>query len=116
MSLETFSPTYAPDVSSSGSHQFRTLKAGFGDGYSQRAADGINPLESDYNLSWTLESVTNFNSMKAFMDARGGYEAFNYTIPGATESEKFICEQYGEVWEQGALKGFTATLKKVYDL
>jgi phage-related protein len=54
--------------------------------------------------------------MKAFMDARGGYEAFNYTIPGAAASEKFICEQYGEVWEQGALKGFTATLKKVYDL
>jgi phage-related protein len=116
MSLQTFTPPSAPDVSSSGSHKFRTLKAQFGDAYSQRAADGINPLESDYNFTWTKGTVANFNSMKAFMDARGGYQAFNYTIPGAASPSKFICEQYGEIWEEGALKGFSATLKRVYDL
>jgi len=116
MSLETFSPPSAPDVSSSGNHKFRILKAGFGDSYAQRAADGINPKESDYNFSWTKVTVTDINTMKTFLDARGGHEAFYYTVPGDVAATKFTCEQYGEIWEEGALKGLSATFKKVYDL
>lgn len=116
MTIQTFTPPSAPDVGASGNHKFRILKAQFGDAYSQRAADGINPLDSDYNFSWTLESEADVATMKTFMDARGGHEAFLYTIPNAASSSKFTCEQYSEIWEDGALKGFSATLKRVYDL
>ena len=116
MTIQTFTPPSDPDVSASGSHKFRILKAQFGDAYSQRAADGINPLESDYSFAWTLESVTDVATMKAFFDARGGYEAFLYTIPNAVAATKFTCEQYSEIWEEGALKGLSATFKRVYDL
>jgi len=51
-----------------------------------------------------------------FLDARGGYEAFNYTLPDATSATKFVCEQYSMIWSEGALRSVTAEFEKVYDL
>jgi phage-related protein len=116
MSLETFTPPNAPDVSSSGSHKFRILKAGFGDAYSQRAADGINPKESSYSFAWTKATQSEIENMKTFLDARGGHEAFYYTIPNGSTPLKFTCENYSEIWEDGALKGLSVTFERVYDL
>lgn len=116
MSLQTFTPAIRPDVGSGGSHQFRTLTANFGDGYDQEAADGINPLKSTYTLNWSNLTVAQADAVIAFFDARGGYEAFNYTIPGQSTAYKFRCKQYGDTWAKGDRKDVSATLTRVYDL
>ena len=42
MALDTFSPPIEPTVSSTKEISYNVLRADFGDGYSQRAADGLN--------------------------------------------------------------------------
>lgn len=116
MPLNTFVPATAPDVGLSGSNKFRTLKANFGDGYKQRAGDGINTKEKKYSLSWDNLEVSEVNDIITFLDGQAGYIAFNYTLPGDSVSQKFICEDYSETWMQGNLKGCSATFELVYDL
>jgi phage-related protein len=115
--MTTFSPPQAPDASgTSGSHQYRILKANFGDGYEQRAGDGINPKQSEYTLTWTRLSTTDAASIESFFDGLGGYESFDYTLPGEAATKKFVCEKFTKPYESGNLMGITATLRRVYDL
>ena len=116
MPLNTFSPATAPDVGLSGSNKFRILESNFGDGYKQRAGDGINTKEKNYSLSWNNLSVSEINDIITFLDSQAGYIAFNYTLPGDSASTKFICKDYSETWMQGNLKGCSATFELVYDL
>ena len=116
MPLNTFSPATAPDVGLSGSNKFRVLKSNFGDGYNQRAGDGINTKEKKYNLSWNNLEVSEINDIMNFLDGQAGYIAFNYTLPGDSVPQKFICEDYFETWQNGNLKGCSAIFELVYDL
>ena len=116
MALETFNPAILPDVGSGSDSKFRINKASFGDGYIQRSGSGINTLEEDVTLNWSFLTETEVNDIKAFFDARGGYEAFNYTMPGESTPTKFICERYRKRYAAGDNYDFIAQLERVYDL
>lgn len=71
---------WIPVSQSSGTITFRTLKAQFGDGYAQEAADGINNKTN----SWPLQFAGTKADMQAivdFFDAHAGYQAFYWTPP-----------------------------------
>lgn len=75
---ETF--TWLPTVDSSASVIHRIRKAGFGDGYSQSSADGIN----NRSQSWPVQFYGNealIGAIMAFLDARKGAESFFWTPP-----------------------------------
>ena len=116
MSIQTFNPPDIPNIGSGGSHEYRILSAGFGDGYSQEAGDGINTKESSYNLVWSLLSVAECESIMNFLDNHGGYKAFKYTLPGHSTEQKFKCRSYSDVWEKGNKMRVVAVFEKVYDL
>jgi phage-related protein len=117
MPLNTFTPAHAPDVGLSGSAKFRILESQFGDGYKQRAGDGINTLEKKYNLSWNNLPNDDIDDIIEFLDGQKGYIAFNYTLPNATASQKFICKDYGETWiRSGDEKSCSAVFEVVFDL
>lgn len=116
MPLNTFTPATAPDIGLSGSSKFRILESNFGDGYKQRAGDGINTEEDKVNLSWNNLEVSEINDMITFIKGQAGYIAFNYTLPGDASATKFICKEYSRVWQNGNLKGLTAVFERVYDL
>ena len=71
----------------SGGVSFRVIKADFGDGYSQAAADGIN----NKTEQWAVEAIGQWvtgapighpvRQIAEFLDARNGFEAFNWTPP-----------------------------------
>lgn len=117
MPLNTFSPASAPDVGLNASTKHRILESNFGDGYKQRAGDGINTKEKKYNLTWNNMKNDDVNAIITFLDAQAGYIAFNYTLPGTVSAQKFICKEYGETWiNSGSEKGCSATFELVYDL
>lgn len=63
-----------------GSIKHRTLSASFGDGYTQRAGDGINSK----GVEWPLEFVgprSVIDPIAGFLDTHGGYMAFSWTPP-----------------------------------
>lgn len=75
MALREF--TWRPKRENEGSFTFRTLTAQFGDGYAQRAGDGINLRKG----SWALEFVgtsTKILAIKVFLDEHEGYKSFLY--------------------------------------
>lgn len=76
--METFE--YTPLAEPSAKSSMRTLVAQFGDGYAQRAADGINGRTED----WGLEFAGKFEEIspiKLFLDRHAGWKSFLWVTP-----------------------------------
>lgn len=117
MPLNVFTPAQAPDVGLNASTKHRILESNFGDGYKQRAGDGINTKEKKYNLAWNNMPNDDIDDILDFLDGQEGYIAFEYTLPGAVAAQKFICKEYGETWiNSGDEKSCSAVFELVYDL
>lgn len=81
MTIETFTPPQTPDqVKITATPRVRTC--GFGDGYVQRSADGLNAEPVTCELGWSALLPADSATIAAFFSARGGHEAFYYTAPG----------------------------------
>ena len=90
------------------------LEAKFGDGYSQRAGDGINT-----NLeSWEVEAtgIPSYDAYQidTFFSARGGHEAFQWTSPAYTAVEKnYICRKWKVTYGSEDNCTFSGTFEEV---
>lgn len=87
-------------VSPGGQATLRTLKAQFGDGYSQEAEDGINNEISTWQLSF-LGSAETITTIRDFLRSHGGATSFNWTPPLDTE-KLFRCSSYTPPTPAGA--------------
>jgi phage-related protein len=63
-----------------GTVSHRVLSAKFGDGYEQVAADGINPAQQSWPLTFTERSEF-INPLRDFLDRHGSYKPFLWTPP-----------------------------------
>lgn len=118
---ETFN--YQVRAEPSGQVTHRTLKADFGDGYSQAAADGINTRLDSWNLAarglWTetVESCANLGQpvlqIARFIDERKGYQAFNWTPPLGVPG-LYRCDGYSMTKEGQGVVTLNFTFYKVY--
>ena len=70
-------PVLANDT---GSKEYLTRSAVFGDGYEQVSGDGINSSKKTWSVSYAglLENV---KEVEDFLDERGGYKSFAWTDP-----------------------------------
>jgi|AACY02.9.fsa_nt_gi Phage-related protein len=81
----------------------RVRIAQFGEGYQQRAIDGINNIVDSYALTFTNRDKTEADDILAFFDTKAAVTAFDFTIPdtnstttatgtvnGATDSTKAV--------------------------
>lgn len=93
--------------------QPRVLMTNFGDGYVQRAKDGINTVRAVYSLFFGRNN-TDADAIIAFLDARGGSESFDWTPPGGSSSIKAICREYHRVLEKNG-SVVTATFEQVFE-
>lgn len=111
----TFTPPRPPLYSSSKTSELRVREAKFGDGYSQRIADGLNTEGEEWSLSFRL-LVSQADTVEAFMRARAGVEAFLWTPPREAVAKRWICTQWSR---EPALPGsddVRMTFRRVYDL
>ena len=92
----------------------RVLVQSFGDGYSQRAGDGINTTPD----SWSVEfrgSSTNVGAIKTTLETKAGHTYFTWTPPGGSE-QKWICKQWTYSLLGRSTYSLTATFEEVFDL
>jgi phage-related protein len=71
---------WTPRIDPVGTVSLRVLKAQFGDGYQQTAADGIN----NETQSWPLQfrgKAAFITPIRDFLRARQGYQSFFWTPP-----------------------------------
>jgi phage-related protein len=114
--MVAFPAVSAPVAGSSVSPEVRVLKASFGDGYSQRAADGINNVVDKYQLTWENVDRSEANVIDNFLRARAGVEFFTYTMPGQTTPRKWLCEQWTRNHITAVLDTVQATFIECFDL
>jgi phage-related protein len=72
---------YAPAYSAQLDEQPRLRSAQFGDGYSQRSADGINSILQKWSLKFSAQTKTDAEAILGFFRAHGGVTPFEFALP-----------------------------------
>lgn len=88
--------------------------AQFGSGYSQRNVLGINQNPKSYSLTFRV-TENESDTIEDFLDARGGFEKFDYTPPGESAAKKFICRQWTKTISSPDRAEISATFEQVFE-
>lgn len=72
----------------------RIASSQFGDGYEQRAPDGLNPLKQVWDLVITSADVAIADEIDAFIAPRLGLTAFTWTPPRQTTGLRWKCTDF----------------------
>lgn len=91
--MATF-PSITPAYGAQKTSQPKVRTMQFGDGYSQRTRYGLNQDPKQWDLTWQNITEANADTIEAFLEARAGAEAFDWTPPGGDASAKWICQQW----------------------
>lgn len=116
MSLETFSPAKPPSYGSARSVQPRVLETPFGDGYRQRAGDGLNGVAESWELTWTVLVPDDADAIEAFFIARAGHEPFWWTSPRDSSPKKYVCTKWQRSMAAGNADRISATFVQDFTL
>lgn len=105
--------TIAPDFSSEVDEKPRVLSSQFGDGYQQRAGDGINIRAQVWNLTFASRTSTERDAILAFLRARNGIESFDWTAPDGVVG-KYICREWTYSPKTAANNTLSAKFEQVF--
>ena len=91
---------------------FKVNTAQFGDGYSQRVADGINANARSWSVSFTNQA-TAIDAIQAFLDTEAGVTSFTW-VPPVGYSGKWLCESYSRSIDDFDNETLSATFTEVF--
>lgn len=111
---------YTPDKTASKTIKPRILTAQFGDGYEQRAVDGINHLIETFTLSYSNRGKAEIDDLIAFLDSNKGVVKFNLILPdsnigGGEKTVKVVTVDYGINYTHDDFYSANVNLKRVYE-
>tara|TARA_B100000886_G_C20017162_1_gene324337 strand:+ start:157 stop:504 length:348 start_codon:yes stop_codon:yes gene_type:complete len=109
----SISPTYT-GFSKRSRPRVRTIR--FQDGFEHRLVFGLAEHQNPkvYNLSFNV-TETQSDEIETFLDARGGTESFDFTAPGETSSQKFVCERWSKSIPYNNRAIIDATFREVFE-
>jgi phage-related protein len=105
--------TAAPDFGATVSEKPRLVEARFGDGYTQRAGDGINVIAQSWSLRFSGRTATEYAAILSFLRAQSGYTAFDWTAPDGTVGI-WVCREWTYTPDTAAANTVTATFERVF--
>ena len=91
----------------------RVLRNDFGDGYSQRAADGLNYVPQVWELKWELNGADS-DTLIAFFVSHGSHTTFEWTPPRGSEG-KYVLQDWSETPYGTSGNIITARITQEYD-
>lgn len=92
----------------------RVLKTQFGDGYQQRARDGINNLAREWSLRWEALTAAELATITDFLEARAGYQSFNWTPPAGATAYMVVAETWNTSLENAGVYNLDVTFAQVF--
>ena len=109
----SITPTYS-GFSKRSAPRSRTIR--FQDGFEHRIVFGLAQHQNPkvYNLSFNV-TETQSDEIETFLDARGGTESFDFTAPGETSSQKFVCERWSKSIPYNNRAVINATFREVFE-
>ncbi|MCY3591624.1 MAG: phage tail protein [Acidobacteria bacterium] len=98
-------------------HQVRVLEKKLGDGYTQRAAEGLNSVTLKYEAVWTGLTLKAAADLIKFFQARAGTEPFIATeLPPPLEDKKWVCKDWSEEWVSAERRNVRAMFEEDFSL
>lgn len=107
--------TWIPDQGPTRTSKADVNKAKFGEGYSQRSANGINSISEVWELTFTLRTRADVADMGAFLKANKGVSNFDFAAPDGIDA-KFTCDTWSETYFHEFNASMTATFERVYEI
>lgn len=89
--------------------------AKFGDGYSQRALDGLNYQERTATLVWPALTQAQFDEINDWFDDHSA-EAFDYAIPPEDTELRWIWLTKTPGWADAINRSLSVNIERVFDL
>jgi len=121
----TTSATYGsrnivPDKGLGRQSQPRVRIAKFGDGYEQRIADGLNPIQETFNLTFNNREAAEIDDIIGYLASLGGVSSFDFTFPddngaGGETTIKVVCDTYAQMYANDGYPSASATFRRVYE-
>ena len=114
-----------PSQKSAANVDNRQLKVQFGDGYQQRAPDGINNLVLSFDLSFdnrseiVVKNILNFLQGTDIFYQRNQTEAFFWTPPPPFDTNGALLFTYDKLkhnWGEGLIASLSVTFNQVFEL
>lgn len=102
--------------SSQAGREYRVTKTKFGNGYEQRAKDGINNIVDSWSLSWEALNQTDMNSLSSFFDSLGGTSYFTWQAPTDSTVKKWVVSKFSIQVLGGSHYTVNVSIDQVYDL
>lgn len=106
--------TWTPEFGSSGQATPNVTVNKFGDSYEQRVAQGMNSVKESWSLTFAQRESAEFTAIAAFLVARGGVEAFNWTTPEGNAIVA-VCRAWNKLPQKGSRWTVTATFEQVFE-
>ncbi len=98
-------------------HQVRVLEKKLGDGYTQRAADGLNNVALKYEAVWAGLTSTEAEALVEFFQGRAGIEPFKVEkLPLPLNEKKWVCKNWSEEWVSAERRNVRAMLEEDFSL
>ena len=111
-----------PDKTANRRTRPRILLQTFGDGYEQRAVDGINVLREEFSLTFSNREKAEIDDIAAFLDDKKGVTKFTLTMPDTKNTTragekdiKVVCEDYSLQYKYDDFYTLTTKLRRVYE-
>lgn len=105
--------TWTPSIGGADvSYQPRIKSIQFGDGYEQRAGDGINNNLQVWALSFNNRTTTVADAIIAFLNGKGGVTKFTFTPPEHSEIT-VICKSWRRKQVEPGIATVTCQFKEV---
>jgi len=106
--------TFTPSFEATESSQPRVRKFQAGDGYEQRIRFGLNTDPKEWTLVFSERSDDERDQITAFLDARAGVEAFDWTTPRGIPG-KYVCESWQVTLRACNFNTIQATFRQVFE-
>jgi phage-related protein len=96
------------------------LLAKFGDGYEQRAANGINSLREQYSVTFSSRQKSEIDNIVSFFSVKKGITSFDFTVPDTNglsneTTIKVVCDSYNTTFMNSEFYTCSATFRRVYE-
>ena len=122
---------WIPSYGSAVTNKPNVTQTKFGDGYELRVPIGINTNPRKWQVTFANRPNETADEIGAFLDARGGVEAFDWTpphwktangmptsgiIPPQAKSGKWVCREWSEQQTGPYTRTITATFEEVFEV
>lgn len=107
--------TYTPDFGAQVTIKPRVRAVAFGDGYQQRQGDGVNTQPQVWSLQWQNRNTAETGAIKAFLAARAGVEAFDWTPPNESTPIRVVCSEWQVSTVRFNLNNISAQFSQVFE-